>query len=161
MRSAEQSGRRVLVDTNLLLVLLVGAVDRTAITSFKRTRAYTPDDFDLLNAFVGRYQQVVVTPHVLTEASNLLGQLQPNLRGPARRVVAQLVPKLLEEVAPSSELVAEPLFTRLGLTDAAIARTSRGSVTVLTDDLDLYDALARQGGDVVNFNHVRAGAWEL
>jgi hypothetical protein len=38
----------VLVDTNLLVLLLVGLVNKRRIRRFKRTRDFTPADFDLL-----------------------------------------------------------------------------------------------------------------
>ena len=39
----------VLLDTNLLLLLLPGTVDRELIGSWKRTQIYDEDDFDLLS----------------------------------------------------------------------------------------------------------------
>lgn len=39
--------RGILIDTNLLVLLLVGAVNRDRIPKFKRTRGYTADDWDL------------------------------------------------------------------------------------------------------------------
>jgi hypothetical protein len=42
----------ILVDTNLLLLYLIGRTNRHRISRFKRTQAYTIEDFDLLNRFM-------------------------------------------------------------------------------------------------------------
>jgi hypothetical protein len=58
-------------------------------------------------------------------------------------------------------VVGEPAFLDLGLTDAGLVVRSRDDVTVLTDDLNLYVRLASAQPPVLNFNHVRAGAWGI
>lgn len=151
----------VLVDANVLLLLIVGTVDRDEVARFKRTRKYTTADFDLLVNVLGRFRTVWITPHVLTEVSNLAGQLQANLRAAAYELLARIVPAFSERTEPSADVVSEPTFRRLGLTDAAIVRGARGPVTVLTDDLDLYLALSSAGAAVINFTYVRTGAWEV
>lgn len=164
MAERTPAGGALLIDANLLLVLVVGTVDREEVARFKRTRAYSAEDFDRLLAVAARYSQVVVTPHVLTEVSNLAGQLQEHLRVRAFSTLAQLVPTFDEQFSASSALVRERLFGRLGLTDAAVAavaRDYRAGLTVLTADLDLYLALSAGGATAINFNHVRAGAWKL
>ncbi len=155
-------GRALLLDANLLLVLIVGEVSRGEVGRFKRTRAYSADDYDLLRRAVDWFAPVVVTPHILTEVSNLAGQLDGRLRAQAFVVLAAVIPALDERVARSSDVVRDPLFRRLGLSDAAVAfivRNEPRPVTVLTDDLDLYLALTAAGADAINFNHLRSGAW--
>jgi hypothetical protein len=149
----------LLVDTNLLLVLLVGALDVNQVEQFKRTRAYTREDYALLAAFVGEYERMVTTPNVLTEVSNLLGQLTGTLRIRALLHLGALAGALDESYLPSKDLVRDPHFPSLGLTDTSIIHSVEGDVTVLTDDLQLYVQLAATGSDVVNFNHLRAGSW--
>lgn len=57
----------VLVDTNLLLLYVVGAYSPRWIGRFKHTSAFTEDDFELLGRLMGQFQTVVTTPHVLTD----------------------------------------------------------------------------------------------
>ncbi len=40
--------RSALLDTNLFLLLIVGLYDKKLIEKHKRTKAFTPEDFDLL-----------------------------------------------------------------------------------------------------------------
>jgi hypothetical protein len=49
-----------------------------------------------------------------------------------------------------------PLYQRLGLTDAAIAAVAKlQGCSVLTNDAALYTALAAEGSYVAMFNHFR------
>jgi hypothetical protein len=147
------------VDTNLLLVLLVGALDLSQVDRFKRTRAYSREDYALLAAFVGEFQRMLTTPNVLTEVSNLLGQLAEPLRRRALVALGVLTGEFGEKYVPSKELVVNPFFSVLGLADASIIHSIDESVTVLTDDLQLYVRLSSAGVDAINFNHLRAGSW--
>lgn len=159
MPSAPARGA-VLIDANLLLLLVVGGADRNEVERFKRTSRYTGADFDLLRDVVSRFDRLVVTPHVLTEVSNLSGQLHERMRARVREQIARLVPTCDERVAKAEDLVREPLFARLGITDVAIVRAAREPLTVLTDDLPLYVALTQADAEAMSFTHLRAGAWE-
>ena len=158
MQAAPSRPRTLLIDTNLLLVLIVGAHDRGQIERFKRTRAYTADDFDLLSSYVSGFAELVVTPNVLTEVSNLAGQLSEPLRGRVLTALGLLAMQVPERYFPSGEAAREPEFSRLGLADVSVLLTAREDVAVLTDDLPLYLRLSAQDRYVVNFNHLRTGA---
>ena len=43
--------KRILIDTNILLLYLVGRVNRERITRFKRTAQFIPEDYDILLQF--------------------------------------------------------------------------------------------------------------
>jgi hypothetical protein len=157
MRDLPRSRPRVLlIDTNLFLVLVVGAHDPAHIERFKRTRAYTAGDYDLLTAFVSGFSQLVVTPNILTEVSNLAGQLSEPLRSEVFASLALLAGQAAERYFPSREAVRESDFIRLGLADVSVLLTAREHVAVLTDDLPLYLKLLEQRMFVVNFNHLRS-----
>jgi hypothetical protein len=51
-------------------------------------------------------------------------------------------------------VVADPIFMRLGLTDAAITRVCSRGILVLTADVALHLELQRRGLDAINFNHL-------
>lgn len=151
------SGRPLLIDTNLLLVLAVGLVRRDQVERFKRTSAYEAADFDRLVRIVESAGRLVTTHHVLAEVSNLGGQLSGRLRTQFFEVLRQLaVEQLEDESPPSPAFMKDPVFTRLGVADTAILRIdgSLGAV-VLSDDLGLYLELTTRGIEAVNFNHIR------
>jgi len=61
----------VLLDTNLLVLFLVGQIDRRQISVFKRTRNFSVEDFHLLGRLVGTFGTLITTPHVLAQVSDL------------------------------------------------------------------------------------------
>jgi len=61
----------VLVDTNLLVLFLIGLVNKRRILSFKRTQYFTVEDFDLLSRLIDWLGRLVTTPHVLSPVSDL------------------------------------------------------------------------------------------
>jgi hypothetical protein len=149
----------VLVDTNLLVLFLVGTVNRKRILNFKRTSDFTTADYDLLVALINRFGTLIATPHVLSQVSDLTDL--PGKELAAVREAFKVVVEQTEESYDSSRaLVADPVFRRLGLADAAIARVCFRGTLVLTNDLDLYLALQERDIDSLNFNHLRMLAWE-
>jgi rRNA-processing protein FCF1 len=147
-------GNGLLVDTNLLLLYLVGKTNPGRISNFKRTSRYTVEDFNLLGQIMAQFRTLITTPHVLTELSNL-GDLQGEERLGFRSWFVHTIEQATEYRDESRLVVKDPSFDRLGLTDAAISALSRHSYLFLTDDLDLYVTLLKRGVDVVNFSYLQ------
>jgi rRNA-processing protein FCF1 len=154
----KHGSKGVLVDTNLLVLHLVGNVNKSRISSFKRTGAYNAKDFDLLERLLGHFGKLVTTPHVLTEVSNLTDLPGKELHT-IRALFKAEVEVMEERHQESREIVRDVCFERLGLADAAIAVLCRQDVLVLTADLELWAALQSRGVDCLNFNHVREVGW--
>jgi len=143
--------RGVFLDTNLLVLLVVGSVDRGQVERHRRTKRFTVEDYDRLVRLLEGLEQVFVTPNTLTEASNLLER-----RGDPRflRQLRRLIEVSHEIVVVSAEAAAAPAFERLGLTDAALLQAISNRRPLLTVDLDLYAAaLAKGPNHVFNLTH--------
>jgi predicted nucleic acid-binding protein len=153
--------RTVLLDANLVLLFVVGTTNKSLISRHKRTHSFTEQDFTLLCEFLNQFDQVVVTPNILTEVSNLAAQIAEPARGQLLGTLAAMTNHLTEEYVTSREASQHEGFVRLGLTDACVLRRVGTIDCVLTDDLDLYLSLSRSGQYVVNFNHIRMGALGL
>ncbi len=149
----------VLLDSNLLLLLLVGSVDPVYLSKTRTLQAFAPEDFDLLADILQSFRTLVITPHILTEVSNLLGKERDDICRSGREAMAELVTKSREESAPSIKLVAENSFLRLGLADAAIAVAMTLPAFVLTTDGPLYRHLSSSGAAAANFNYIRQAGW--
>jgi len=149
----------VLVDSNLLVLFLVGAVNKRRILDFKRTQGFTIEDFDLLATLIGWFGKLIATPHVLSQVSDL-ADLPGKERLKIRRLFRSVVEQIEESYDRSQALVADPIFERLGLTDAAIATVCSRGILVLTVDVDLQLAVQQRGADALNFNHVRQLSWK-
>lgn len=149
----------ILVDTNLLLLYVVGTRDPDRIDRFSRTDTFTTDDFELLDRLLGYFETAVTPPPILTEVSNLLGQLPRRPRRECMMLFRALIPELDEIHRASGEVCDHPYFMQFRLTDAGIADVSAESHLVVTDDLPLYHRLANDRQAVINFNHLRTANW--
>jgi rRNA-processing protein FCF1 len=156
---AQYKGKGVLVDTNLLLLYFVGLYDRGRVPKFKRTMKFAVEDFDTLLGFFRFFDKVITTPNVLTEVSNLAGQLPDDLKQAFYFLFAQQLAFFEEHYLTSAALSSTAHFPKLGLSDCGIMELSRNQYLVLTDDFRLAGHLESQGIDVINFNHVRTMNW--
>jgi hypothetical protein len=151
-------GRTALIDSNLLLLYLIGKCDPRIIPRFMRTKAYTVADFELLSKLLDRvFKTVLTTPNILTEVSNLATKLNENERRTFFDVMGTSIGVMNEQYLLSTAAVTERSYRTLGLTDAVILNLCPG-ILVLTDDLPLYSVISKRGYDVVNFTHLRAEA---
>ncbi|MBI5434481.1 MAG: hypothetical protein HZA52_16725 [Planctomycetes bacterium] len=151
--------KQLLLDSNLLLLYVVGAADPKLLPKHKRTAAFefTPADLELLLELMSRFDEWITTPNILTEVSNL------SRHGVAGDRMARVSDELtrfsafgVEHYVETRRAADDACFRRLGLTDAGICVLSETGVSVVTLDAMLADELARRGVDVLNFHHVRS-----
>ena len=145
------------IDANLLVLLVVGNVDRSLIRSHRRLRGYTADDYDLLRNHLRSVRQTFVMPNTLTEASNLLAQHREPQRSWFLEELHLIIEGNQEVVVASIDASRNSAYARLGLTDAALLEKVSADTPVLTADLALYLAALESGEEAaVNFTHLRA-----
>ncbi len=146
-----------MLGANLAILLVAGLVDPTLPKRHKRLRNFGGQDFERLVDHLGGYDEVVFTPNVLTEVSNLVVQgLVDPLRARVVLALKELIDGSIEVYASSKEAAARVEFLRLGLTDAGLISVLTDGETLLTDDEGLYVAAACEGRKVVIFAHLRA-----
>lgn len=148
--------RSVLLDTNLLVLLVVGVYDKALIREHKRTKNFMPEDFDLLERELGGFEAIWVTSHCLAEASNLLKQTDSSRVSGLLTCLARITENAKESHIQKSAVFGNTNAFRLGVTDAGIVIKSKRVNCVLTVDFDLYAQISRMGRNVINFNHLRA-----
>ena len=141
----------LLIDTNLLLLYLIGNADPQMV-GFKPVETYDLDDLAVVTRIAGRHKRHVSLPNILSEASNLIKQSA--LPDPGT-LIAGYVARLAEIFVPSANAIRQADYARLGLTDAAILRLADQSLTVLTTDNDLWGRLVANEIDAVNILHAK------
>ena len=148
--------RSVLLDTQLLVLLAVGATDQGLIERHKRTRdAYTRGDFQLLLDLLGFQPRFAFCAPAAAEASNLVDQHAEPQRGRAMAVLKALLNNAVEVAIPCRTAMELPEFISLGLADAAqLALCAPGSV-LLTDDEPLFRAATARGLEALSFSQER------
>lgn len=149
----------ILIDTNILLLWVVGTVNKKRITKFKRTQQFVPEDFDLLLRIISNFSKVITIPQILTEVNSLTNQLGEPERSYALMIIKEAINQFIEIYSPSQEIAKHSEFSRFGLTDCGISLTASNQYLVLTDDLKLAYHLNNQQIDTINFNHLRIYNW--
>ena len=143
------------IDTQLLVLLVVGYTSRDQIGRHKRSKEYSVEDFDSLIRLLGNKPRLLVTPHVLAETSNLLRQTAEPLCSNLLETLGELIQQLDERVVAARVATRREEFLGLGLTDAALLAVTEKPAKLLTADLKLSVAAKKAGLIVINFAHHR------
>ena len=147
----------VAVDSNLLLLLVVGMTSRDYVGKHKRLKEFTVDDFDLLQEQLSVATEIVVTPNTLTETSNLIDHIADPARTKIYETLRSLVksPGAKEIYVASVGAVENSELPRLGLTDCVLLDACSTGTPLITVDLRLFLAAISRGDKALNFNHLR------
>lgn len=149
----QHKNKTVILDTNILLVYLIGCIDPKLIKDFKRTQAYCIEDFYVLDYLIKKFEKISTTPNILTEVSNLGGQLSGNLKTEFFIILSQFIQVIGEEYLPSNEVVKNHFFVKYGITDTGIFDLiNTGNYLVITNDFRLSGNFSNYS---VNINHLR------
>ena len=120
-------------------------------------RTFEIADYERLVRLIRETDRVLVTPNVLTEASNLLAQHGNPERSRFFDTLRALIWKAEETVVASRVAADNSAYNRLGLTDAALLEVVSRANPLITVDLDLYlAASAKESEAAFNFRHYQA-----
>lgn len=146
----------LLIDTNLLVLWVIGTLGANRISDHNLTSNYTAEDYQLLISFIERFRSIVVTPNILTEASNLLEK--DSYKGQQALTILQNIAQAVNEVFNTSiQLMTDyqKSYLKFGLSDSSIYCLAKQNYLILTDDLKLCYYLQGQGLLAINFNNLR------
>lgn len=129
----------IIIDTNALIVLLLGYINPDLIDSHKRTSIYSKEDFDNLQRTIGDIKNLVTLPNVWTEVDNLLQNLPGDNKYKYVRVIAETIKRTSEKYLNSSLAVESPSFYKIGLTDSLILDYAKKCDLLITADSSLSD----------------------
>ena len=91
-----------MLDTNLLLLLLIGSGAPGLLQTFKPTlnQGFTRADFELLVRACSPFETLLTTPHILTELSNHSAKLSGRHREQVFNGIRSLINSLEERFSP-------------------------------------------------------------
>ena len=146
----------IIIDTNLLVLLVVGSTSLDFIASHKRTTEYDIDAFRVLEIILEGTTSFIANASTLAETSNFIREF----REPGRSAVVATFDSYIKQAAETSinavTAISRPEYRVLGFTDAIILEMQKaGSAALITDDLDLYVASVTAGYEAYNFSHIR------
>lgn len=153
----------LIIDTNVLVVLLIGLYNPVLISKCPKTSDYNSDDFVYIRRLIADTKaNIIVTPHILTEVSNLTFRgilYEPGFSQYINHVV-EIIGLAEEEHTSKSILLGSPkLLAAFGFADLSIIEAAKKlKAAVLTNEGALYDALCKANCPVINIDHVRAAA---
>ncbi|SRR6266542_1027791 len=164
-RIRRYASKGVILDSNLLIIYLVGLHDPKQIERFlpgskqKGRIVCFATDFDVIKAFLLKYgvKKFIVTPHILTEVSNITFADFPDVR--TQRYIKDAISffKLAHEIpAHKKDLIDKAHLPKVGFSDSSIIETAKNEkCLVLTQDLQCMKFLEDEGCGVYNMNHLR------
>lgn len=125
--------RGLIIDTNLMLLLIIGAVEEGRhIRNSKRLNAFDRTDYELVLKCMSGYEDVFITPYIVTEVSNLI-----DLDGLAGILAYEIARKLFSAFKKIDVLIdddcAPSYFLNFGITDSSLIRLAP-HYDVLTND---------------------------
>lgn len=144
----------VVVDTNLLLLLLIGLFDKKQIIKFKRTSSYSIEDFELLLSFLNNFQNILYTPNILTEVTNLADSINISPEYHFFNHIKLVLLNFSEAYVPAIEIFRNKSFLKFGATDA-VNEFLASDYLILTNDIPLFAFLENSGLPTINFNHLK------
>lgn len=133
--------RRLIIDTNLLLLLIIGAVEGGKhIKNSNRLNKFSISDFDKITKIISEYDEIHITPYIATEISNLI-----DLTGDARLLAFQIAQEFFCNIAKTINIelgndCSSEFFLEFGLTDSSLIKLAP-NFSILTCDYKLLGPL--------------------
>ena len=138
-RKQIEKSRDIFLDKSLVLLLVVGRTDENLISNCKRTEKFSPAAFRELNEVLKIARTVYTSPNILTEASNLSGQIPERLKPELFRRFHEVIQGFKEKYCRSSDVSGNPRFHEFGLTDISTMHLSGKKWLIISDDYKLVD----------------------
>jgi rRNA-processing protein FCF1 len=134
----------IIIDTNALVLLLVGLIDTKLINNHRRTSIYDEEDFyDLVN-IIGDISNLIVIPNIWTEVDNLLNNSSSYKYIYIERLT-ETIRGTTEKYLESHTATNENSFYDLGLTDSLILQIAKSCKLLITSDSQLSDYAIANG----------------
>lgn len=138
----------ILIDSNALVVLIIGLVDQNLISKHKRTSIYTKKDFLDLLRVIGQFENLLVLPNTWTEVDNLLNRFSGNYKFKYIQIARNLIKRASEQYIETKSGFQNPSFWNLGLTDTLILEAGKECKLIITSDSKLSDYAQAYGINV-------------
>lgn len=145
----------IIIDTNALVVLLVGLIDTRLFRNHKRTSIYDEDDFTDLLRTIGSLNQIVTLPNIWTEVDNLLNNFSGNYKYAYIQEITKTIKETTENYLASEIGTSSPHFQELGLTDSLILEFAKECKLLITSDSKLSDHAIAYGIPVYDLVKVK------
>lgn len=146
----------ILVDTNALVLVVLGLMDIKLINSHKTTSIYEEEDFHNIMHLIGYdLKNILAIPNTLTELDNLLNSFGGSDRHLYHTTIRKILIETTEKIFPSLSVVDSHYLSILGLTDSIILSIADHFEALITSDSLLSDVAIANGILVYDMVKVR------
>ena len=135
----------IVIDSNALVVLILGLMDENLIEKHKRTSVYTKNDFLKLCHVIQSFENLVVLPNIWTEVDNLLNNFSGGYKRDYVLKIKELVSLTSEKYLKTNVATKTFIFENIGLTDALILELAKDCELLITSDSQLSDFAIANG----------------
>ena len=154
-KKIDQAVPSLVLDTNMLIVFIIGSIDPNLLGKAKRVKEYNYDDYELIFTYVNFFSDVVLLPNIVSETSNILCQMNGERRNICLSRLANFVCSSNETYIESSFVVNQKEYIELGATDTSILCALDSNTYLLTADLSLYLAALCRKQNAQQFQDLR------
>lgn len=138
----------IIIDSNSLIVLLLGLIEPSLINSHPRTSIYDEQDYYILISIIKDTSKLVVLPNIWTEVDNLLKTFRGSTKDLYVQVIIRTIKETSEKYIESHIVEKNCAFYDLGLTDTLILEYSKNCEMLITSDSKLSDYAIANGVNV-------------
>ena len=135
----------ILIDTNALIILILGQINPKLIDTHKRTSIYEERDYYDILSIINKIEDLVVLPNVWTEVDNLLNGFNGNHKYLHIENITTVIKKSSEIFLNSIIAVESDSFYNLGLTDSLLLELAKECELLITSDSSLSDQARAKG----------------
>ncbi|HCE56140.1 MAG TPA: hypothetical protein DER05_14555 [Lutibacter sp.] len=129
----------IVIDTNALVVLLLGLMDPNIVSTHSKTSIYTKQDFFNLLEVIKDFKNLLVLPNIWTEVDNLLNKFGGNRKYLYVKKITELIKESSEKYINTKSATEKHHFMNLGLTDTLILDLAKDCKFIITSDSQLSD----------------------
>ena len=146
--------KSVILDTGPLLLYLIGFFHVKYLEKFD----YNTRELILLNEFLKNFPEIMVTPQVLAEMSDLVkSRLKQSLFSAFIQTSFMRLFNLGEEYITKNEIMKnEQCLPMFGITDTSLLSAARKNILLLTDDGPFYSYCNSIGIRAVHLDELQA-----
>jgi len=155
MMIEKYKSRGLLLDSNLLLLYLVGVVDPTLVGTgqYNKLSSFTVQQITILRQLISTFTRVVTTAHILTEVSNLVNAMHDTGKRRIFNAFAETLQVISEQEISSYQVAHRQEFQYLGLTDSVLAELA-DKFLIVSNDARMVDMLRQTGIEALKWVEV-------
>lgn len=140
----------IAIDTNALILLIIGSIDPRLFKNHKRTSIYSNEDYEYLTEIIGEYNRLIVLPNIWTEVDNLLNDFSGRYKDVYVEKMKYATREISEEYLKSFEATQNYAFFDLGITDTQVLSISKKCDFLITADSRLSDYAISLGVQIID-----------